>query len=190
MQTSEDAVAADTAAGLRFEEDLFVTADHLTLAANDEFTPGADFLGTQTVDLNPARVSYVVDATEDSSEVVADHAYWISGLRPRHKGNAIVDVLSKAFGRGIAPVDPVEQGAGALTGGEIPALAYVSRSQSWGEAPKKPADDVLTIDGKNLAAMTIDVERARVTCDVTLDVHTDGPLAVTLAGCGKTLSFS
>src|SRR5207248_2353464 len=43
LQSSQDAVAADAAAGLHFEEDLFTTADHLTLAANDQFQPGADF---------------------------------------------------------------------------------------------------------------------------------------------------
>src|SRR5205823_4310075 len=37
LQTSEAAVAANTAAGIRFEEDKFLTADHLTLAGNDEY---------------------------------------------------------------------------------------------------------------------------------------------------------
>src|SRR5437764_562346 len=151
LQTSEQAVKDDEAAGLQFEEDLFLTADHLTLAGNDEFGPGAAFLGTVPVDRDPARVSYVVDPTEDSTGVVADHAYWISGLTPRDQGDASVEVLSKGFGQGIPPVEPVQEGGGALTGGEIPALAYVSRSQSWGETPAVPTQDELAVTAKNLA---------------------------------------
>jgi pimeloyl-ACP methyl ester carboxylesterase len=189
LNTSEQAVQADENAGLQFQENLFLNADHLTLAANDEYTPGADFLGTATVNRDPARVSYVGDPTEDSTAVVADHAYWISGLQPRGKGDATVDVFSEGFGQGIPPVEPVQEGAGALTGGEIPALAYVSRTQAWGPAPAAPARDELVITAKNLATMTIDVARARVTCGVKLDVQTDGPLAITLGGCGRTLRF-
>jgi hypothetical protein len=190
LRTSEEAVAAVTAAGLRFEEDLFVTADHVTLAANDEFLPGAQFLGTHTINLSPARVSFVVDPSEDSTGVVADHAYWLSELQARGDGNAEVDAFSKAFGEGIPAVSEVEPGGGALTGGEIPAMAFISRTQSWGEAPATAAEDVITIDATNLKSMTIDVARAGVSCDVEVDVQTDGPLEVSLAGCGRTLHFT
>jgi hypothetical protein len=100
-----------------------------------------------------------------------------------------VDVQSKGFGQGVAPVQPVQEGGGVLTGGEIPALAYVSRTQSWGPAPAAPVQDELVIQATNLATMTIDVTRARVTCGVTLDVQTDGPLTIVLGGCGKTLQY-
>jgi hypothetical protein len=131
-----------------------------------------------------------VDPTEDSKRVTADHVYWISDLRKRGKGNATIEVLSRGFGEGIPRVKPVKEGGGALTGGEIPALAYVSRAQSWGKTPTAPRRDALVIHAKNLRRMTIDVRRARVTCGATLHVHTDGRLAVTLAGCGKTLHFN
>jgi hypothetical protein len=192
LDTSEAAVAADTAAGIRFQENLFLTADHLTLAANDEYAPGADWLGTATVDRNPAHVTYVVDPTEDSAlaTAVADHVYWVSGLRPRSAGDATIDVVSQAFGVGDAAVLPIARGAGALTGGEIPALAYVSRTQAWGPAPTTLKHNVLVVTAKNLAAVTVDVARARVTCGVSLVVHTDGPLDVTLGGCGRTQHFA
>jgi hypothetical protein len=191
LTDSEAAVAADTAAGIRFQENLFVTADHLTLAANDEYSPGADWLGTARVDRSPAHVTYVVDQTEDSTlaTTVADHAYWVSGLRPRSAGDATIDVVSQAFGVGDASVLPVAEGAGALTGGEIPALAYVSRTQAWGPATIAPKRNVLVVTATNLAAVTVDVTRARVTCGVSLVIHTDGPLDVTLGGCGRTLHF-
>ncbi|HET6817020.1 MAG TPA: hypothetical protein VFH66_07335 [Mycobacteriales bacterium] len=191
IQTSEQAVSDDTAAGIRFIEDLFLTADHLTLAANDSYQQGADWLGTWRVDRNPAHITFVVDPTEDApgADVVSNHAYWVSGLRPRGKGDATIDVLSKAFGAGVPAVLPVQQSAGVLTGGEIPAMAYVQRSQSWGPTPRTAPRNVLVISAKNLRSLTIDVARARVTCGVKLVVHTDGPLTINLAGCERTVRF-
>src|SRR3954453_18988830 len=74
---SEQAVADLTAAGLRFTEWLFPAADHLTLATNDEYGPGADWLGTHRVDRSPPHVTYVVDPTEDNAQATAigDHAF-------------------------------------------------------------------------------------------------------------------
>jgi len=191
IQTSEQAVTDDTAAGIRFTEDLFLTADHLTLAANDSFQPGVDWLGTATIDPNPAHITYVVDPTEDSSQAqtVADHVYWISGLRDRGSGDGTVDVVSAAFGQGTPGVLPLQYGAGALTGGEIPALAFVSRAQAWGAVPRIARADELIITAHNLASITIDPRRARVSCDAVLKVTTDGPLTVTLAGCSRSVSF-
>jgi pimeloyl-ACP methyl ester carboxylesterase len=189
INTSEQAVKDDTAAGIRFTEDLFLTADHLTLAANDQYAPGAAWLGTARVDRNPAHITYVVDTTEDSAVagMTATHAYWLSGLRTRGKGDATIDVLSKAFGAGVPAVLPLQQGGGALTGGEIPAMAYVQRSQQWGPTRAAAKRNELVITAKNLAQLVIDVQRARVTCGVRLRVHTDGPLTITLPGCHRTV---
>jgi hypothetical protein len=191
ISTSEQAVKDDTAAGIRFIEDLFLTADHLTLAANDSYEPGAQWLGTARVDRDPAHVTFVVDPTEDSAAagMVSNHAYWLSGLTPRGKGDATVDVLSKAFGQGVPAVQPVQQSGGALTGGEIPAMVYVERSQSWGPTPKAARRNQLVITAKNLRSLTIDIARARVTCGVKLVVHTDGPLTIRLPACGRTVTF-
>jgi hypothetical protein len=191
INTSEQAVKDNTAAGIRFEEDKFLTADHLTLAANDEFGPGAAWLGTERVDRNPYHVTFVVDPTEDNAKAtaVADHAYWLSGLRVRKAGLGTVDALSGAFGLKDAPVLPVEPGAGVLTGGEIPAMAYVSRAQKWGPFGKATKADTLQLTLTNLTSVTVDVARAGLSCATTLLVKTDGPVTVTLAGCGKTRSF-
>ena len=191
INTSENAVKANTAAGIRFEEDKFLTADHLTLAANDEFGPGAAWLGTQRVDRNPYHVTFVVDPTEDNAKAtaVADHAYWLSSLQVRKAGIATVDAISGAFGVTDAKVLPVQPGAGVLTGGEIPAMAYVSRAQQWGPFGKAPKSDALQLTVTNLKSVTVDVARAGLTCGAKLAVKTDGPVAVTLDGCGKTLHF-
>ncbi|MDT7538402.1 MAG: hypothetical protein QOI82_1987 [Actinomycetota bacterium] len=191
INTSENAVKANTAAGIRFEEDKFLTADHLTLAANDQYDVGAAFLGNDRVDRNPYHVTYVVDPTEDSvaATAVADHAYWVSGLKPRKAGTGTIDAVSAAFGVTDARVMPVTPGAGVLVGGEIPAMAYVSRSQQWGPFGKAPKADALQLTLTNLRTATIDMSRAGLTCGAKLAVKTDGPVTVTLAGCGKTLSF-
>ena len=187
LQTSEDAVNADDAAGLHFEEHLFTTADHLTLAANDEYQPGADFLGTDPVDRDPNHVSYVVDPTEDNASVnvVADHAYWLSDIARRGNGDATVDVRSEAFG-GPDPVQgALSRSAGALTGGEIPAMAYVSQFSTWTPATTALAHaNTLDITATNVARVVIDIVRAHVTCGAVLNVKTDGPLDVVLSGCG------
>jgi hypothetical protein len=191
INTSENAVKANTAAGIRFEEHKFLTADHLTLAANDEYGPGAAFLGSARVDRNPYHVTFVVDPVEDNAAAtaVADHAYWLSGLKTRKAGKGTVDAVSGAFGITDAAVQPVTPGAGVLTGGEIPAMPYVSRSQQWGPFGKAAPTQTLRLAVTNLRTITVDVARARLGCGAKLDVKTDGPLEVVLAGCGKTLRF-
>jgi hypothetical protein len=50
--------------------------------------------------------------------------------------------------------------------------------------------DALTITATNIRSVTIDPQRARVSCHATLDVKSDGPLSVTLLGCpGPPQSF-
>src|SRR3712207_1762315 len=71
--------------GYRYIFDVFTPADHFALAINDQYGPAAEFLGTDKVVRDPARVTYVVNPKMDFPEVgtVADHAYWLSGLRVR-----------------------------------------------------------------------------------------------------------
>jgi hypothetical protein len=120
---------------------------------------------------------------------VADHAYWTSGLKTRKGGTGTIDAVSGAFGTTDAKVLPLAYGAGVLTGGEIPAMAYVSRAQKWGPFGKAPKADALTLTLTNLRTATIDMARAGLTCGAKLSVKTDGPVDVTLGGCGKTLHF-
>ena len=71
--------------GYRYRFDLFTSADHFALAVNDQYAPAAAFLGTHEVNPNPAHVTYVVNPTMDfpGAGTVADHAYWLSGLKLR-----------------------------------------------------------------------------------------------------------
>jgi hypothetical protein len=186
INTSEQAVKDNTAAGIRFEEDKFLTADHLTLAANDEYGPGVEFLGTHRVDRNPYHVSYVVDPKEDNAQATAigDHAYWVSGLKTAKAGLGKLDAVSAAFGTTDAKVLPVATGAGVLTGGEIPAMAYVSRKQEWGPFGKAAAANSLRLGLTNLRTATVDLDRAGLTAArrLTIDGTTDATSILVLTG--------
>ena len=180
-ETTRQTIAMLEAAGVRFIEDLFTNTSHLTLATNDEYGPGAEFLGDARVDLDPPHVTYVVDPREDNAtgHVVADHAYWLSGVRLRDAEKAptgTIDVRSEGFGVGDAPVGEPTDGAGTMTGGHKGALAYVERRRDWGEPPAAPRADVLHVDATNVSAAVVDTARARVSCAPTLDLKTDGPL--------------
>ena len=183
--------------GLRYVFDVFVPADHFALATKDQYEPAAEFLGDHRVDRDPAHVSYVVNPRMDFPEVgtVADHAYWLSGLRVRDaSGDAprgYVDVVSEGFGVIDPEPGPTTSGGGTLTGGGPipPALAYTERAKAWGEPGSAPRRDRLRIVATNMSDVTVNVQRARVTCEAELEVESDGPLTVRLDGCERTERF-
>jgi hypothetical protein len=179
IQTSEEARAAVEAAGLRYAENLFAAADHLTLATNDWFLPGAEFLGEHRVDLAPPHVTYVVDASEDNADAqaVGDHAYWLSGIAARDpKATGTIDARSDAFG--VSDPKPVvaSPSGGTLDGGTHGPMPFVRREQTWGDAPAVAPADRLVVNAKNVSAAVVDARRARLSCAPALDVTSDGPL--------------
>src|SRR5204863_7747464 len=192
---SESSISGLGSAGLRFVYDLFATADHATLFANDEFGPVAEFFGNHRVDRDPPHVTYVVDRRSDfpAAGVVADHAYWLSDLRVRDPASdpaATVDARSEAFGVGDPKPLGTQSSAGVLEGGRKGPMAYQRSEQGWSPPPTAARADVLVLDATNLASATIDMRRARLTCAARLEVKTDGPLALRLAGCGETRTFA
>jgi hypothetical protein len=183
------------ALGLRYEFWAFAPGEHLTLSINDQYKPMADWLGTGQVDRNPAHVTYVLNPRMafPALGIEADHAYWLSGLALRDGSGdnplGTIDVRSEAFGTG----DPTPSGtmvdAGVLTGGLFPSIGYERQRKEWGPAPATPAADTLDVTATNVRAVTVDLARARVDCNVKLNVKTDGPLQVSLPGCGAPRSF-
>jgi len=176
------------ALGYRYVFRSYLAGDHLALAINDEYQPAADFLGEARVDRNPAHVTYVVNPTMDfpAVDTVAAHAYWLSGLPvrdPKTAYHGIVDVRSEGFGTGDPAPSGTQFSAGILTGGTLGAIPYHEEQQTWGPIPTTAVADRLDITATNISAMTIDVVRAHVDCNVALSVKSDGPLLVTLAGC-------
>jgi pimeloyl-ACP methyl ester carboxylesterase len=186
LNESEQAVKDLTAAGLRFDERLFTSSDHLTLATNDEYSPAAEFLGTHRVDRNPAHVTYVVDPTEDSSaaQTIGDHAYWVSGLAvrdPKKAQDGTFDARSEAFGTGDGKPTGLKQGGGTLNGGTHGPMPYVERSQDWTAAPRTKEADRLDVRATNIASATVDTKRALLSCAPQVDMQSDGPLDLRLA---------
>ncbi|MGH2882243.1 MAG: glucodextranase DOMON-like domain-containing protein, partial [Solirubrobacteraceae bacterium] len=185
--------------GYRYELDVYqpcanslcspVLPNHLMLAINDQFAPAAAFLGSATVNLNPAHVTYVVDTARNHSNygLVGDHAYWVSGLTIRSQSHTAtngdpegqIDVFSHGFGASDRTASGSAPGTGTLTGGNMGPLAYASLTQTWGPATPAPASDTLDISATNIATATIDVSRARVDCNAKVNVTTDGPVTVT-----------
>jgi hypothetical protein len=179
-----------TADGLRYIEDVFTASDHLTLATNDQYGPGAVWLGSHRVNRNPAHVTYVVNRGEDSrlARVVANHAYWLSGITPRKTGAiGTIDVRSLGFGVGDPKPSGMRYGAGALTGGTKAAIPYVEFSQTWGKTPRTAKRDGLEVVARNVSSVVVDVHRAKVDCGAKVHVSSDGPVRVVLAGCDRTI---
>jgi predicted esterase len=178
--------------GYRYAFHLFTAADHFALATNDQYAPAAKFLGTHGVNRNPAHVSYVVNPTMDfpKAGTVADHAYWLSGLRLRtSSGDApvgSVDAVSEGFGRGDPPPGAAQHAVGTLDGGNLKSMPYLEQSRSWGKAPRASKRNVLRVDAQNLARIVVHPRRARLGCGAALQVKTDGPLEIHLAGCHRT----
>ena len=181
--------------GYRYEFDTFAPAEHLTLAVHDQYAPAAAFLGDARVDRNPARVTFVRNPKMDFAGVktVADHAYWLSAIALRDGGGPAplgsVDARSAGFAVGDPAPGATQTGGGTLAGGNLGALAYTSQSKAWGATPRRPRADVLDLTATNVRAVTVHPERARLTCNATLRVKTDGRITVTLAGCGRSVTF-
>lgn len=70
------------------------------------------------------------------------------------------------------------------------ARNYTRQYQTWGQPGVAPIQDRLDLALTNVAEVTIDVARARVSCAVDLRVTTDGPARITLAGCGRTVAVN
>ena len=176
-------------AGIRYDHWIFTPAGHITEGNNDEYTPAADFLGAHTVERNPAHVTYALDPTLDyTTDGPANHAYWLSGLSTRTGGSTgSIDASSHGFGVGDAPVLPLALGAGTLNGGSHGPLPYQRRTLDWGPAPAAPIGDALDVTATNVAAATVDVARARIDCNATLHVTSDGPLSLHFTSCPNTV---
>jgi C-terminal binding-module, SLH-like, of glucodextranase len=174
--------------GYRYELDVF-TAEHLTLAINDQYAPAAAFLGTAKVQRNPRHITYVVEPNLDHPElgVVGDHAYWIGDAKTRGAGQGEVDAFSHAFGLGDPPASATQFGSGTLSGGNLGTLAFSRQYKTWGSARSIPTKDRIDLEATNISELTISPTRAHVDCDVDLQVTSDGPLTIHLAGCNRTV---
>ena len=112
-------------------------------------------------------------------------------MKVRTAGTAgTIDVRSHASGFGDPPVKPVKLSAGTLNGGSHGPIPYTRRTIDWGAAPAEARADQLDLKATNLSAVTIDPQRAGVGCDARINVTSDGPITVTLGGCGVSARAS
>jgi hypothetical protein len=163
--------------------------NHNMLAINDQFAPAAAFLGTAKVERNPAHVTMGIDTSRDHSELrlVADHAYWVSGVRLRSGSDGQFDAASHGFGIGDPAPSVTQVGSGSLTGGTYGSLVFESRAKTWGPAPAAPKADRIDVKATNVASAAINVGRAKVSCSVQLNITSDGPIDIALPGCNRTV---
>ena len=69
-------------------------------------------------------------------------------------------------------------------------MPYVEQSKAWGKAPRTTrAGTCCDLDAENLSQVVVHPRRAKLGCHAKLQVKTDGPLQVRLAGCHRTASF-
>jgi pimeloyl-ACP methyl ester carboxylesterase len=163
--------------------------NHLQLAVNDQFAPSADFLGTAKVDRNPAHVTLAVDTGRDHPNLglVADHAYWVSAVKLRGGDSGQFDARSAGFGRGDPAASTTQLGTGTLNGGSLGSILFDSRAKTWGAAPAAARSDTIEVTAKNVRSAAISVGRARVSCNVKLNISTDGPIDIAIPGCNRTV---
>jgi hypothetical protein len=187
------------ALGYRYQAETTAGPEHDAFAvyAVENSEGIADFLGAGTVDRNPAHVTYVVNPRMNEPEYGLDsgHAYWLSDLTLRDTAGSLplgrVDVFSRGFGTQDPMPQPTQHGAGVFTSGDsgsipIPGLAYTSQSRAWNPMQPTAIQDRLDITASNLATITINATRARVDCDPTIQLDSDGPVTIRLVHCGTT----
>jgi hypothetical protein len=177
--------------GYRYELDEFTPGEHNTFALNDEYGPAAQFLSNDALDRDPSHVTFSIDPSLSFPKLrlEANHAYWVSGLTVRRRGSkATIDAVSHAAGTGDPTPSGEKHGAGVLTGGMVPAVAYVRQYQTWGPILPTSSSDTLDIRATNLATATIAPGRAGLSCQAHVRVITDGPIRITLAGCGRVIT--
>ena len=177
----------------RHQLNTFLVGEHLTLYLHDSYAESANFLGDAAVNRNPAHVSYVANPAMDvvSRGLVGNHAYWLSNITVRDTNvqpRGTVDALSRAFGEGD-PVASAEQSGAGVIFGKLAAQAYVSQYKTWGLPPAAPTADRLEIVARNVSALNVNVQRAKLSCNAALQVDTDGPLTVTLEGCNRNVQY-
>ena len=121
----------------------------------------------------------------------ADHAYWLSNLRLRDASGGLplgrIDAFSRAFGVTDSATSATQRGLGIFAGSATtPGLPYLYQSKSWTAAAKQDPANQIDITTTNIAAVTIDAQRAHLSCHPVIRLHSDGPVSVRIVNCSPT----
>lgn len=189
------------ALGYRIAFDVYPAAEHLTLGALGYDLPQLrDFFGHAAVDRDPFHVTFAYTPVADDAGLglVHDKAYWVSDVRLRDAavgtavsatapplGKGVIDVESRAFGVD----DPTS--STAMGTGTVP-LPYVEHRRTWSDPIPRLAANAASATLTNVGSATIDLGRARLDSrrPIVLQVVTDGPATLTLAGGARGTSAS
>lgn len=173
------------------------TGDHVTTGVYlANWDPMGEYIAHRHVERDPAHVTYVFSKfmNQPAYGLTSDHAYWLSGLMLRDaSGDAPlgkIDAVSHGLGVGDPPAQVPQGSAGvyptSVAGAPVP---YFGDDLAWGNAPTTPRSDMLDIKATNLKSVTVYAARAGLSCHPTINVQSDGPLDVKVAGCdGPTTS--
>lgn len=175
--------------GYRSEFWTFAPAEHLTLAAHDQYLPAAEFLGDAQVVNQPRTVVFKRNPAMDfpAAGIVADHAYWLSDIQLRDASlqTGFVEAESLALPASLGPAAAnTGTTAGLLQPGTLGAIGYLAESLRWeGERGDVPQRNVLRITLQNIAELTVDMQAAGLSCRAQIEVNADGPARVIRGGC-------
>jgi hypothetical protein len=173
---------------------LGASSDHVVMCANGTWGVATRWLGDMRAVPNIFHVTYVRNPAWDDpqSGLVGNKAYWLADIETRSPDRTqpgTIDVVSRGFGLVDAPVAPVLVSAGTEGGTTIALNSYTSEQRVKPAPLPAVAQDRLDITARNIATVTIDRKRARVSCNAVLNVVTDGPLTVRMSGCGQDRAF-
>jgi hypothetical protein len=168
-----------------------LAAEHLVMCKNGMWQKATGWLGDEPRAVDPHHVTFVRNPLMDDpqSGLVADKAYWLSGIETRGPELGTIDVDSRGQGVADAAVPPSQSEIGATDGTFSPINPYLREHRHLDAAAAANAENVLDVRSAGIGAVTVDPKRAGVDCDAELKVATDGPLRLTLAGCDRTESF-
>jgi hypothetical protein len=181
-----------------------VATDHLGAALLNA-TPVAQFLGQNQIEPDPFHVTYVRMPSNDVPDIglVHNRAYWLSGIEIRDKtksapgrlpcftkqgqpcaplARGVIDAVSLGFGK-IDATSKLYVQPGVADG--LLPFAYLQTQRVWSEPGTVRAQNRIVINATNIGAITINPAAAHVDCGVKLDVHSDGPIKITVLGCPR-----
>jgi hypothetical protein len=149
----------------------------------------ASWMGDRKIESRPFHVTYVRQPSNDTPDagIIHNKAYWLSKIEIRDASQRVakgtIDAVSHGFG--ITEADTKLETPTFGVDNVATANAYVTVERTWG--PFKPAaiQDRLVIKASNIKTVTVDPKAARLTCNARIDVHSDGPVEVILAGCPR-----
>ena len=177
--------------GYRYNKISFVHGHVAPVILGNEYQPLVDFMNGKTVVRNPPHITFVMHGEENQPEfgLNSDHAYWVSGLTLRNSTAfppiGRIDVMSFGFGVADPTSNPTQTGSGVYVGTTGP-VSYTYQTRDWGATPQLPVSNSLKIVALNIRTMKISPGRAKIDCSAALRVLTDGPVDITLDGCGPS----